>query len=80
MIQRYHLDASPSFKILPTILLLMQTIMVSQGAIMVKNLAAKEPSAFSLDAYHKQYYLCLGAAAAVLKWYAIISFVYHMLQ
>uniref|UniRef100_A0A0R0HI55 DNA mismatch repair proteins mutS family domain-containing protein n=1 Tax=Glycine max TaxID=3847 RepID=A0A0R0HI55_SOYBN len=41
---------------------------VKQGAILIKNLAAKEPSALGLDTYYKQYYLCLAAAAATLKW------------
>ena len=35
----------------------------------MKNLAAKEPSALGLDTYYKQYYLCLAAAAATIKWY-----------
>lgn len=40
-----------------------------QGAVLIKNLAAKEPSALGLDTYYKQYYLCLAAAAASIKWY-----------
>ncbi|KAH9777191.1 DNA mismatch repair protein MSH4 [Citrus sinensis] len=40
----------------------------TKGAVMIKNLAAKEPSALSLDTYYKQYYLCLAAAAAIIKW------------
>ncbi|EPS66790.1 hypothetical protein M569_07983, partial [Genlisea aurea] len=40
----------------------------TMGAILVKNIAAKEPSALGLDTYHKQYYLCLAAAAATIKW------------
>ncbi|KAK7406282.1 hypothetical protein VNO78_07905 [Psophocarpus tetragonolobus] len=40
----------------------------TKGAILIKNLAAKEPSALGLDSYYKQYYLCLAAAAATLKW------------
>ncbi|CDP09986.1 unnamed protein product [Coffea canephora] len=40
----------------------------TRGAVLVKNLAAKEPSALGLDTYYKQYYLCLGAAAATVKW------------
>ncbi|XP_057977263.1 DNA mismatch repair protein MSH4 isoform X2 [Malania oleifera] len=40
----------------------------TKGAVMVKNLAAKEPSALGLDTYSKQYYLCLAAAAATIKW------------
>lgn len=39
-----------------------------QGAVLVKNLAAKEPSVLSLDTYYKQYYLCLASAAAAIKW------------
>lgn len=37
--------------------------------MLIKNLAAKEPSALGLDTYYKQYYLCLAAAAATIKWY-----------
>ena len=37
--------------------------------MLVKNLAAKEPSALGLDTYYKQYYLCLAAASATIKWY-----------
>jgi hypothetical protein len=40
-----------------------------QGAVLIKNLAAKEPSALGLDTYYKQYYLCLAAAASTIKWY-----------
>ncbi|KAH7549636.1 hypothetical protein JRO89_XS13G0059000 [Xanthoceras sorbifolium] len=40
----------------------------SEGAVLIKNLAAKEPSALGLDTYYKQYYLCLAAAAATIKW------------
>ncbi|KAL2348173.1 hypothetical protein Fmac_002173 [Flemingia macrophylla] len=40
----------------------------TKGAILIKTLAAKEPSALGLDTYYKQYYLCLAAAAATLKW------------
>lgn len=36
--------------------------------MLIKNLAAKEPSALGLDTYYKQYYLCLAAAAATIKW------------
>ena len=36
---------------------------------MVKNLSAREPSALGLDTYCKQYYLCLAAASATIKWY-----------
>ncbi|RZC69801.1 hypothetical protein C5167_032935 [Papaver somniferum] len=39
-----------------------------EGALLVKSLAAKEPSALGLDTYYKQYYLCLAAAAATIKW------------
>ncbi|KAL9274463.1 DNA mismatch repair protein MSH4-like protein, partial [Drosera capensis] len=39
-----------------------------QGAVLVKDLAAKEPSALSLDTYYKQYYLCLAAASATIRW------------
>eukprot|EP00897_Mesotaenium_endlicherianum_P005293 jgi/Mesen1/4792/ME000243S03969 len=39
-----------------------------QGGILVQTLAAKDTSKLRLDSYNKQYYLCLGAAAAVLKW------------
>lgn len=40
----------------------------TKGAMLIKNLAAKEPSALGLDSYYKQYYLCLAAAAATIKW------------
>ncbi|KAJ0106190.1 hypothetical protein Patl1_18459 [Pistacia atlantica] len=40
----------------------------TKGAVLVKSLAAKEPSALGLDTYYKQYYLCLAAAAATIKW------------
>ncbi|XAR70476.1 hypothetical protein NMG60_11027331 [Bertholletia excelsa] len=40
----------------------------TKGGVLVKNLAAKEPSALGLDTYYKQYYLCLAAASATLKW------------
>ncbi|XP_058190179.1 DNA mismatch repair protein MSH4 isoform X1 [Rhododendron vialii] len=40
----------------------------TKGAVLVKNIAAKEPSALSLDTYYKQYYLCLAAASATIKW------------
>ena len=50
-------------------LLLMTLLLMFQGAVLIKNLAAKEPSALGLDTYYKQYYLCLAAAAATIKWY-----------
>ncbi|KAI9401692.1 hypothetical protein POPTR_001G156200v4 [Populus trichocarpa] len=40
----------------------------TKGAVLIKNLAATEPSALGLDTYYKQYYLCLAAAAATIKW------------
>ncbi|KAH0974047.1 hypothetical protein GBA52_015946 [Prunus armeniaca] len=40
----------------------------TKGAVLIKNLAAKEPSALGLDTSYKQYYLCLAAAAATIKW------------
>ncbi|KAI3860073.1 hypothetical protein MKX03_012770 [Papaver bracteatum] len=40
----------------------------TKGALLVKSLAAKEPSALGLDTYYKQYYLCLAALAATVKW------------
>ncbi|KAK8941204.1 DNA mismatch repair protein MSH4 [Platanthera zijinensis] len=40
----------------------------TKGTVLVRNLAAKEPSALGLDTYHKQYYLCLAAASATIKW------------
>ncbi|KAK6157959.1 hypothetical protein DH2020_005273 [Rehmannia glutinosa] len=40
----------------------------TRGAVLVKNLASKEPSALGLDTYYKQFYLCLAAAAATIKW------------
>ncbi|KAL3610390.1 hypothetical protein D5086_001410 [Populus alba] len=39
----------------------------TKGAVLIKNLAATEPSALGLDTYYKQYYLCLAAAAATIK-------------
>ncbi|KAL6644166.1 hypothetical protein ACP70R_015774 [Stipagrostis hirtigluma subsp. patula] len=42
----------------------------TKGAVMVKNLSARDPSALGLDTYCKQYYLCLAAASATVKWYA----------
>ncbi|KAG6606169.1 DNA mismatch repair protein MSH4, partial [Cucurbita argyrosperma subsp. sororia] len=43
-------------------------VTVKKGAVLIKNLAAKEPSALGLETYYKQYYLCLAAAAASIKW------------
>ncbi|KAL8552805.1 hypothetical protein ACS0TY_001477 [Phlomoides rotata] len=40
----------------------------TRGAALVISLAANEPSALGLDSYSKQYYLCLAAAAATIKW------------
>ncbi|XP_039046820.1 DNA mismatch repair protein MSH4-like [Hibiscus syriacus] len=40
----------------------------TKGAMLIKNLAAKEPSALGLDTYYKQYYLCLASASAAIKW------------
>ncbi|KAK3005427.1 hypothetical protein RJ639_017105 [Escallonia herrerae] len=40
----------------------------TRGSVLIKNLAAKGPSALGLDTYYKQYYLCLAAAAATIKW------------
>ncbi|KAG5228944.1 DNA mismatch repair protein [Salix suchowensis] len=40
----------------------------TKGVVLIKNLAAAEPSALGLDTYYKQYYLCLAAAAATIKW------------
>lgn len=54
----------------------MSLCLIFQGAVMIKNLAAKEPSALSLDTYYKQYYLCLAAAAAIIKWYQNFIFTY----
>uniref|UniRef100_A0A6N2K4K7 DNA mismatch repair proteins mutS family domain-containing protein n=1 Tax=Salix viminalis TaxID=40686 RepID=A0A6N2K4K7_SALVM len=42
----------------------------TKGVVLIKNLAAAEPSALGLDTYYKQYYLCLAAAAATIKWYS----------
>ncbi|KAK8266480.1 hypothetical protein V6Z11_D12G245500 [Gossypium hirsutum] len=41
----------------------------TKGAMLIKNLAAREPSALGLDTYYKQYYLCLASASAAIKWY-----------
>ncbi|CAL9107996.1 unnamed protein product [Musa textilis] len=40
----------------------------TKGAVLVKSLAAKEPSVLGLGTFYKQYYLCLAAAAATIKW------------
>ncbi|XP_022718984.1 DNA mismatch repair protein MSH4 [Durio zibethinus] len=40
----------------------------TKGAMLIKNLAAREPSALGLDTYYKQYYLCLASASATIKW------------
>ncbi|XP_052209555.1 DNA mismatch repair protein MSH4 isoform X2 [Diospyros lotus] len=40
----------------------------TKGAVLVKNLAAKELLTLGLDTYYKQYYLCLAAASATIKW------------
>ncbi|KAM3364807.1 hypothetical protein ACQJBY_014893 [Aegilops geniculata] len=40
----------------------------TKGAVMVKNLSARDTSALGLDTYCKQYYLCLAAASATIKW------------
>ncbi|GLT35109.1 hypothetical protein SLA2020_095880 [Shorea laevis] len=40
----------------------------TKGAMLIKNLAAREPSALGLDTYYKQYYLCLAASSATIKW------------
>ncbi|KAL9350467.1 hypothetical protein Peur_057722 [Populus x canadensis] len=47
------------------------------GAVLVKNLAAKEPSAHGLAAYYKQYYPCLSAAAATIKCSVFFIFFIH---
>ncbi|GJU39474.1 DNA mismatch repair protein MSH4 [Tanacetum coccineum] len=39
-----------------------------RGALHVKSLAAKEPSALGLDSYYKQYYLYFAAASATITW------------
>ncbi|XVF13409.1 hypothetical protein REPUB_Repub08aG0205400 [Reevesia pubescens] len=41
----------------------------TKGAMLIKNLAAREPSALGLDSYYKQYYLCLASASVIIKWY-----------
>ncbi|CAN0908443.1 DNA mismatch repair protein MSH4 [Linum grandiflorum] len=40
----------------------------TRGAVLVKSLAAQVPSALGLETYYKQYYLCLAAASAIIKW------------
>ncbi|CAM8882772.1 unnamed protein product [Rhodiola kirilowii] len=40
----------------------------TKGTVLTKNLAAKDLSVLGLDTYYKQYYLCLAAAAATIKW------------
>lgn len=44
----------------------------------MKNLASNEPSALGLDTYHKQYYLCLAAASANIKWYTVIVDIHQL--
>ncbi|ONM23667.1 DNA mismatch repair protein MSH4 [Zea mays] len=41
----------------------------TKGAVIVRSLSARDPSALGLDTYCKQYYLCLAAATATIKWY-----------
>ncbi|XP_058114304.1 DNA mismatch repair protein MSH4-like [Magnolia sinica] len=45
----------------------------TKGAVLVKSLATKEPSTLALDTYYKQYYLCLAAAAATIKWMIVLN-------
>ncbi|KAH9563198.1 hypothetical protein CY35_05G112400 [Sphagnum magellanicum] len=45
----------------------------TKGALLVQSLASKDTNMTSLEASHKQYYLCLGAAAGLLKWWKPIS-------
>ncbi|XVF10863.1 hypothetical protein REPUB_Repub07fG0219700 [Reevesia pubescens] len=40
----------------------------TKSAMLIKNLAAREPLALGLDSYYKQYYLCLASASATIKW------------
>ncbi|EER99382.2 DNA mismatch repair protein MSH4 [Sorghum bicolor] len=40
----------------------------TKGAGIVKSLSARDPSALGLDTYCKQYYLCLAAVTATIKW------------
>jgi DNA mismatch repair protein MSH4 len=56
-----------------------------KGAGIVKSLSARDPSALGLDTYCKQYYLCLAAVTATIKWYVcsthydsimILTFIY----
>ncbi|KAH7688687.1 hypothetical protein IHE45_03G047700 [Dioscorea alata] len=49
----------------------------TKGAMLVNNLATKKPSALGLDTYYKQYYLCLVATAATIKWNALFSLPYN---
>lgn len=49
-----------------------------QGAALVKSLASNDPSALGLDTYHKQYYLCLAAASANIKWYIVIMVIHQL--
>ncbi|TVU01906.1 hypothetical protein EJB05_52624 [Eragrostis curvula] len=40
----------------------------TKGSVMVKIFQLETPSALGLDTYCKQYYLCLAAASATIKW------------
>ncbi|ONM23663.1 DNA mismatch repair protein MSH4 [Zea mays] len=45
----------------------------TKGAVIVRSLSARDPSALGLDTYCKQYYLCLAAATATIKWLGLVS-------
>lgn len=45
------------------------TLCLLQGALLVQNLVSDKASQTTLEASYKQYYLSLGAAAALLRWY-----------
>ncbi|CAM8882773.1 unnamed protein product [Rhodiola kirilowii] len=51
----------------------------TKGTVLTKNLAAKDLSVLGLDTYYKQYYLCLAAAAATIKWYSTKRFLSMLL-
>ncbi|KAG0612972.1 hypothetical protein M758_6G066700 [Ceratodon purpureus] len=41
----------------------------TKGAILVQSLVLNETLNTTLEASYKEYYLCLGAAAALFRWY-----------
>lgn len=74
MIPRYYVLFSLTGTSILSVIGLMRPLNIThvpficKGAVMVKNLSARDPSALGLDTYCKQYYLCLAAASATIKW------------